>query len=82
MRVVCSMYTWRKVFQLSSYGSKPDCYQNRKNAHIAFAFQDGIPVQTFVAEVLDQIVGISVIRDEMVISVPLLYETVVLGPQH
>ncbi|XP_064001773.1 cilia- and flagella-associated protein 61 isoform X2 [Pogoniulus pusillus] len=26
---------------------------------------DGIPVQTFVAEVLDQIVGISVIRDEM-----------------
>ncbi|XP_054239360.1 LOW QUALITY PROTEIN: cilia- and flagella-associated protein 61 [Indicator indicator] len=26
---------------------------------------DGIPVQTFVAEVMDQIVGISVIRDEM-----------------
>uniref|UniRef100_A0A8C3BTE3 Cilia and flagella associated protein 61 n=1 Tax=Cairina moschata TaxID=8855 RepID=A0A8C3BTE3_CAIMO len=33
--------------------------------YVAVFFQDGTPVQAFIAEVLDQIVGISVIRDEM-----------------
>uniref|UniRef100_A0A663MV07 Cilia and flagella associated protein 61 n=1 Tax=Athene cunicularia TaxID=194338 RepID=A0A663MV07_ATHCN len=37
----------------------------RKHASAAFALQDGTPVHAFIAEVLDQIVGISVIRDEM-----------------
>uniref|UniRef100_A0A8B9MTC0 Cilia and flagella associated protein 61 n=1 Tax=Accipiter nisus TaxID=211598 RepID=A0A8B9MTC0_9AVES len=37
----------------------------KKHAYVAFALQDGIPVQAFIAEVLDQIVGISVIRDEV-----------------
>uniref|UniRef100_A0A8C3SFM6 Cilia and flagella associated protein 61 n=1 Tax=Chelydra serpentina TaxID=8475 RepID=A0A8C3SFM6_CHESE len=32
---------------------------------LSFVFQDGTPVQAFVAEVLDQIVGISVIKNEM-----------------
>lgn len=34
-----------------------------------FTLQDGMPVQAFVAEVLDQIVGFAVTRDEMVKSV-------------
>lgn len=33
---------------------------------LLFVFQDGTLVQAFVAEVLGQIVGISVIRNEMV----------------
>uniref|UniRef100_A0A8B9Q937 Cilia and flagella associated protein 61 n=1 Tax=Apteryx owenii TaxID=8824 RepID=A0A8B9Q937_APTOW len=37
----------------------------KKCAYILFALQDGTPVQAFVAEALDQIVGISVIKDEM-----------------
>uniref|UniRef100_A0A669QLG1 Cilia and flagella associated protein 61 n=1 Tax=Phasianus colchicus TaxID=9054 RepID=A0A669QLG1_PHACC len=38
---------------------------HRNCAYDAVALQDGTPVQAFVAEVLDQIVGISVVRDEM-----------------
>uniref|UniRef100_A0A8C4P8K9 Cilia and flagella associated protein 61 n=1 Tax=Dromaius novaehollandiae TaxID=8790 RepID=A0A8C4P8K9_DRONO len=37
----------------------------KKCAYILFALQDGTPVQAFIAEALDQIVGISVIKDEM-----------------
>lgn len=41
---------------------------------MCFALQDGNAVNAFVAEVLDQTVGISVIRDEMVNPVSVLCE--------
>lgn len=48
---------------------KKTFYWNWKCASVAFALQDGMPVRAFVAEVLDQVVGVSVTRDEMVNSV-------------
>uniref|UniRef100_A0A7M4EV36 Cilia and flagella associated protein 61 n=1 Tax=Crocodylus porosus TaxID=8502 RepID=A0A7M4EV36_CROPO len=41
-------------------------YMTQYSVHILLlVFQDGTPVQAFVAEVLDQIVGVSVVRNEM-----------------